>query len=137
MEREIELHRRRIRMNALGTVGAQLRIQALGDRQVQTNWRKVLLMDLSPGSLSFKTTLWIPPPEAWTVCLSFTLEDIPLEAVGLITQAVGENQWWLYEVELEDDPVSRSVLTRVLNQRLKSRAPYLYRIHEMYRQQDW
>jgi len=137
IDREIELHRRRIRMNAIGTVGAQLRIRALGSRPVQGNGRKVLLMDLSPTSLRFKTTLWMPPQETWTVALSFTMEEIPIEAVGLITQATGEDQWWTYEVELRDDPVARTLLTRALNQRLKSRAPYLYRMYEMYRNQIW
>ena len=136
-EREIALHRRWIRMNALGTVDAQLRIKALGSRQVQTNERKVLLTELSPVSLRFQTTLWLPPQESWTVALSFALADIPVEAVGLITQASEEDRWWKYEVELRNDPVARTLLTRLLNQRLKSSSPILYRIHDLYRHSNW
>lgn len=136
-EREIALHRQRIGMNLLGTVDAQLRIKALGSRQVQTNPRKVLLADLSPASLRFQTTLWLPPQESWTVALSFILENIPVEAVGLITQASEEDGWWMYEVELREDPVTRTLLTRLLNERLKARSPLLYRVHASYRHSNW
>jgi|GEM_PF-3028586 len=136
-KREIALHRQWIRTDLLGTVDAQLRIKALGNRHVETNARKVLLTDLSPVSLRFQTMLWLPPQELWTVALLFALEDIPLEAVGLITQASEEDRWWTYEVELREDPVVRTLLTRLLNQRLKARSPLLYRMHALYRHPNW
>lgn len=137
-EREIALHRQWIRKNLLGTVDAQLRVKALGGRPVRTNARKVLLTDLSPAGLRFQTTLWLPPQESWTVALSFVLEEIPIEAVGRIARASEEDrQWWTYEVELLDDPVVRTLLTRLLNQRLKSRSPLLYRMHSLYRHPHW
>ncbi|WP_123041938.1 hypothetical protein [Cohnella candidum] len=136
-EKEIVWSRKQLRMNVLDAIDAEMRIEALGGRPVKTNTRKVLLMDLSPDSLRFKTTLWMPPHEEWTVLLSFRMEGVLLEVAGKIIQADGEDQWWTYEVELERDPVKRIVLMRVLNRRLQSRAPLLYRMHEAYRKQLW
>jgi hypothetical protein len=136
-EHGIVWNRRVIRINVLDTVDAELRIIALGARRVRTHSRKVLLLDLCPDGLRFKTTLWLPPDEDWTVALRFTLEGIPLETQGTIARASCERNWWLYEVNLHADPVMRMLITRVLNQRLRSRAPMLYRMHESYRKHLW
>lgn len=124
-------------MHLWDAIQAEMRITALGDREVRTNSRKVLLTDLSPNRLCFKTTLWLPPAEDWSVSLRFAMEGISMAPVGKIKSAWDERHWWNYDVELGSDPVGRILITRALNQRLRTRSPVLYRIHETYRKQIW
>ncbi|MBW5448396.1 hypothetical protein GE107_20335 [Cohnella sp. CFH 77786] len=136
-DKEIAWTRKSIRMHADDAVDAEMWVSGIGNRQVRTKSRKVLLLELAPDWLRFRTTLWMPPDGEWSVTLKFMLEGVPIEASGRIAQASGERHWWTYAVDLDPDPVKRAVLTKVLNQRLKAKAPLLYRIHEAYRKQSW
>lgn len=112
---------------AVGVESTELRIKMLGNHPVQSNARKVLLTHLSSEYVRFRTPLWLPPQESWTVSLKFALENVPLEIVGLITHAIDEGGWWTYEVDLSGQPVMRAILDRLIKKRLKSRAPLLYK----------
>lgn len=124
-----------IRQIASESVEASLRIKALDGREVTTKSRKVMLTNLLPERLQFRTTLRLPPEADWTVSLSFSIESVPLEAIGRVGCVTNDDEWWQYEVELAN-PVTRALLTRLLNYRLKTRSPFLYSIHERYRRHN-
>lgn len=117
------------RISVAGASGesAELRIRKLGNHTVHSNARKVLLTHLSAECLRFRTPLWLPPQESWTVSIKFTFENVPLEVVGLVTHAVDEGGWWTYEIDLNDRPVMRAIVGRLLKKRLRARAPLLYK----------
>lgn len=132
MGNEIAWRRKYVRLRAEDAVAAEMRISAIGGRPVKTPSRKVLLLGVSPQSLRFQTSLWLPPDEGWTVMLSFALEAVPLRAAGEISSARGDGHWWTYDVELEHNRVAAALLSRVLEMRLRRRAPALYRMQQAY-----
>lgn len=120
-----------IRQAGASGESAVLRIRKLGCRTVHSNPRKVLLTHLSTECLRFRTPLWLPPQEAWTVSLNFVFEGIPLEVVGLVTHAAEDGGWWTYEIDLDGQPVMRAIVGRLLQKRFKSRAPLRYKYRKL------
>jgi hypothetical protein len=120
------------RMVFVNTVDASLRIIGINGKKVNSTTRRVLLAKLGPNRLSFMTTLWLAPEEQWRISLKFTLEDIPIEAIGQIVLASKDYNWWEYEVELGPNPYTHKLIVRALNQRLLRNSPALFRIHQSY-----
>lgn len=120
------------RTEAVSSIDAELRIIGINGKKVNSTKRKVWLTRLGLTKLVFKTTLWLAPAEQWRISLRFSMEDIPIEAIGQILLAEQDYHWWAYEVELGPSPYTHKLLVRALNQRLLRNSPALHRVHQAY-----
>jgi hypothetical protein len=124
--------RRHIRLVLHEGIFAELRIIGIGRRMFQTSPGKVVLLNLSPGGLRFATTLLLPPDMEWRVSIRFVLEGLHLEVKGRIRHTAVHDHWLEYGVQMDDNPLMCSFITRALNHRLKRMSPTLSRIHQLY-----
>ncbi|MBB6671730.1 hypothetical protein [Cohnella nanjingensis] len=131
-EDELVAQRKYVPMALYESVIAEMRIIEVGGRAVDTKSHNVLLLNLNPDGLRFKTTLILKPEGDWRVALRFGMEGYLLEARGRVRRAEREGQWWEYGVEMDRNPAMKLLLTRALNLRLARCSPAIRKIHALY-----
>lgn len=123
---------RDIRISLHETVIGELRIIGVGGREVQSGARKVIVLDVSPNGVKFATGLRFDLRAEWKVSIRFRLEGYELEMIGVIRNEKADEHWREYGVQMDSNPLMRTLIIGALNLRLIRESGGIGRIHRLY-----
>lgn len=127
----MEHSRQYIRLQVPGQFG-ELQISAIGGKRINSNSRKVLILDISPGGFRFLSGLKFPDAGRLRITMLTTLSGIRFEAEGTIIWRAANENLYEYGVQFDITELHRSFMIRMLNQLYMQQRPELKRIHQYY-----
>lgn len=124
-------HYMRIKLhNAIGEIA----IDRVYSTKTRSQWKPVIIYDISPGGVCISTDLYFPVSRHITLAFKATLLDnITIEVGGRLRwRKVAENMF-VYGIEFVMTDTYRVLLTRVLNELVLRVVPRQGEIHRLYR----
>ncbi|RXZ81461.1 hypothetical protein EBB07_14110 [Paenibacillaceae bacterium] len=123
-----------MKLQILEPAESELRIIEVRGSPVITKTARVLAMELSPASVTFKTYLDLPLNRNYTVNIQFSVAYIRLQLQGRIAAKSSSGNLFMYTMLFNHtDSPSKSELIYTLNYLLLRQSPNQYRIHRLYR----
>lgn len=134
MENSLEQTRRNYMRIKLHDAIGEISIDRVYATRTRSQWKPVLIYDISPGGARIVSDLYFPVSRHITLAFKARLvDDIVIEVGGRLRWRKVEENMFVYGIEFVMTDTYRVLLTRVLNELVLRVVPRQGEIHRLYR----